>query len=75
MTTVTPRTVSVNGPEARVSLIMAMADDGDLAMAIMPVRIALSGVEYHFQRKLERFMTMKSLSPILALIDGLLLAV
>ena len=37
--TVTPKTVSVNTPDALVSLIIAMADDGDRATAITPIRI------------------------------------
>ena len=34
--TVTPRTVWVKGPFALISLMMAMADDGDLAIKIEP---------------------------------------
>ena len=38
MTTVTPRIVFVSGPLARNSATMAMADDGDRATRITPVR-------------------------------------
>ena len=40
MTIVTLRIVSVKGPDARHSFIIAMADDGERAMATTPKRIA-----------------------------------
>ena len=36
ISTVTPSTVLVKGPFARISFITAMADDGDLATKIVP---------------------------------------
>ncbi len=41
LTTVTPRAVWVKGPRARSSLIMAMADAGDRAMAMVPASMEM----------------------------------